>query len=319
MELMHNYQVSFDELLTEKFDCIIAASGYQKRSTYLAENVNFKNSEKLVISYDEPTNATMRLESEKIFINRGFNLIKASPHEGATIERLMHKICSGRTCKNINILIDYSCMTKIWNATIVKFLLKNDFNAERINIYFSYTPKKVNNLHQKSRLKSFEPLIFGSEKGINNKPLTLVAGMNNNHEILKELIGALKPADIFSFIPYFLHDNDYNQKILENNAPILKNIPAEKIFKYPAERPDQISSMLTSLCLDLRLDSNVVLIPHGPKTFSLASILLSVRYPDVLIYDLKSKDTKNEADPGLPAGKPVILKSVFCMEEEDDD
>jgi hypothetical protein len=135
---------------------------------------------------------------------------------------------------------------------------------------------------------------------------------------MKELIGKLKPSSTFALIPYFMHDGEYCQKIIDNNQSVLKNIPSEKVLKYPAERPDQISSMITSLCLDLRLESNVILVPLGPKPFSLASILLSVRYPDVMIYDLKPADNRIKEDPGLPAGEPVILKSVFCPEEDAD-
>jgi len=318
MELVHNYQVSLSELHTEKFDYFIAASGCQKRSTYLAENIDTGKSENLVITFDEKVNSKLRLENEKFFQSLGFIMIKTAPYEHSDIERMMQRICSGTVRRTLNILIDYSCMTKLWCATIIKYLLKNDFHAERINIYFSYTPKKVNVLHQKFRLKSYAPLIFNKEKNQKEKPIALLAGLNNNFEIMKELIDELKPSEIYAFIPYFIHDGEYYQKIIDNNASILKTIPSEKVMKYPAERPDQISSMITSLCLDLRLDSDVILVPQGPKPFGLASILLSVRYPDVMIYDLKSKNDKTLEDPGLPAGQPVILKSVFCLEEDED-
>ena len=62
-----------------------------------------------------------------------------------------------------------------------------------------------------------------------------------------------------------------------------------------------------------------MLVPHGPKTLSLASILLSVRYPDIKIYDLKPKDEKAELDIGLPSGEPVVLKSVFVVDDDEED
>lgn len=318
MELVHNYQVSLNELHTERFDYIIAASGYQKRSTYLAENLDVRGSDNLVIAFNEKSHSQSRIENERIFQKLGFDTIIASPDEHSDIERMMQRICNGKVSRTLNILVDYSCMTKVWYATIIKYLLKNDFHAERINIYFSYTPKEVNILAQKFRLKSYGPLIFNSEKSLKKKPIALIAGLNNNLEIMKELIDKLKPSTTIALIPYFMHDGEYYQKIIENNESILRNIPAEKVLKYPAERPDQISSMITSLCLDLRLESSVILVPQGPKPFGLASVLLSVRYPDVMIYDLKPADNKTKEDPGLPAGEPVILKSVFCLEEDED-
>ncbi|MFO7656713.1 MAG: hypothetical protein R6W78_06565 [Bacteroidales bacterium] len=319
MELMHHYQVSYRELLTEKFDFIIAASGYQKRCTFLAENLPYGDAEKLVIKYDEQGNTEWRYENEKVFDSLGYRYVKTEATDTVEIEKLMQRLCSGRICQNLNVLIDYSCMPRKWYAAIITYLLKNDFQAQRINIYFSYTPKKVVVLSQKSKLKAFEPVFGFQDKLSTDKPLTLVMGLNNNHAIIKELIGQLKPTDKAAFIPDFSYDLGYYDSIKANNATVLDGIPAEKIFKYPAQRPDQIGSMLTSLCLDLRLNSNVVLVPNGPKTLSLASILLSVKYPDIKIFELHAKDEKYDFDIGLPGGDPVISKSVFVVDDEDED
>ena len=72
MELVHNYQVGYNELLSEKFDCIIAASGFQKRCTFLAEHVSSGCSDKMVISFEEQTNDAFRLENESIFVKLGY-------------------------------------------------------------------------------------------------------------------------------------------------------------------------------------------------------------------------------------------------------
>ncbi|MBN2611950.1 MAG: hypothetical protein JXB00_10375 [Bacteroidales bacterium] len=319
MELMHHYQVSFKELLTEKFDFVIAASGYQKRCTFLAENMRYGDAEKLVITYDEQGKTEWRIENEKMFESFGFKSVKTLATDTDEIEKLMQRVCGGRICQNLNVLIDYSCMPRKWYAAIVNFLLKNDFQAQRINIYFSYTPKKVNILSQKSKLKAFEPIFGFQDKLSTDKPVTLVMGLNNNHTIIKELVEQLKPTDLAAFIPDFSYDSGYYDTIKSNNAGVLNSIATEKIFKYPAQRPDQIGSMLTSLCLDLRLNSNVVLVPNGPKTLSLASILLSVKYPDIKIFDLHAKDEKSDYDIGLPGGDPVVSKSVFAIDDEDDD
>ena len=119
--------------------------------------------------------------------------------------------------------------------------------------------------------------------------------------------------------PYFSHDKEYFNWLIQQNEPFLSKIPLERIIKYPAQNPDQISSMLTSLCLDLRLDSTVFIVPQGPKTFGLTSILLSVRYPDINLWKLKSKEKKIVSDEGLADGEPIIIKSVFCPEDDLDD
>ncbi len=319
MELKHNYQVGFNELLTEKFDYFIAVSGYQKRSLFLAENTRFREAEKFVLSYDESNYQKLRQENDAVFQRLGFIPIKTASDSTVEVEKLIQKIFGCKACLNLNVLIDYSCMPKTWYATIINYLIRNDFNAKRINIFFSYTAKKNNVVLQKSRLKTIEPIFVQNDSMIDKKPVALVAGLNNNHGIVKELIEKLKPTDTTAFVPDFSHDNQYYEKVVETNADILKNVNSEKVYKYPAHRPDQIGSMLTSLCLDLRLKSSVVLVPHGPKTLGLASILLSVRYPDIKIYDLLPKDDKHIPDIGLPSGDPVIVKSAFILDDEEED
>ncbi len=319
MELVHNYQVAPGELSTERIDCFITASGYQKRCTYLAESLPLQNAEKLVITFDENHKSALRSAHEMVFEKLGFNSVRALPHDAGKIEEFLRKICNTRSGGSLNILIDYSCMSKVWYAFIIDFLIRNEFNTERINMFLSYTPKKNNALPVKSKWKSLEPILPYFSRNKKGKPVSLVTGLNSNLEPTLSLIREIRPATIFAFVPAFAHDTEYYNKLLAFNKSFLDKVQPEKIIKYPAHRPDQISSMLTSVCLDQRLDNDVILVPQGPKTFALAAILLSIRYPDIMIMELKSTAGHHDDDEGIPAGEPVIMKSVFCSEEEADD
>ena len=319
MELVHNYQVKFEELNTERIDFFIAASGYQKRCTYLAENLCLTNTEKLLITFDEKHRPELRSENERVFKDLEFYSITSAPDDNTEIEKLLGKMCSVISRQELNILIDYSCMSKVWYATIIDFFIRNEPGARRINIYLSYTPKKNNAFPVKSKWKSLDPVLPQSKKEKKGVPVSLVTGINSNLEPSLDLIEEVKPANIFAFVPSFSHDTEYYNKLMDFNRPLLEKIRPEKILKYPAQRPDQICSMLTSVCLDLRIDHDVLLVPQGPKTFALSAILLSMRYPDIKILDLKSTAKPPNDDEGLPAGEPVIMKSIFCCEDDADD
>lgn len=317
MELVHNYQISLEELFNERIDYFITASGNQKRSTFLAENINLNNAKKLFLNTEKDSNHRITKENEKVFEKLGFSSFGTISDERKEVEQLLNSICREKPSSNMNILIDYSCMTKPCYASIVDFLVRNEPNHERINMFFSYTPKQINALPSKPKCKSVD-FLFNYNVKENDKQNALVVGLNSNAEPTKEIIKKFQSVKTIIFIPEINHDSAYHNALYDFNKEILRNTPQENFFKYPAECPDQIASMLTSICLDLRLKHNVILVPQGPKTFALASILLTTRYPDIKLMHVNAVE-KFPNDDGLPAGRPVIVKSVFYSDDEPDD
>jgi hypothetical protein len=315
MELVHNYQISLDELCNERIDYFIAATDHQKRSTFLAENMGHLHAKKILLPAGEMCEETKK--NKQIFDGMGFLSFQTLKDERKEVENLLNRILETNRAGTLNILIDYSCMTKTFYAAIIEYLLKNDPDNERINMFFSYTPKTINALPVKSKIRSVDPLFSLNQKNT-EKMKALVIGLNSNGELAKELIKSLQPSKTVLFVPKMPHDPNYHEAVIEYNQELIKKTPTENVYIYPAQYPDQINSMLVSACLDLRLHYNVILVPQGPKTFALASILLSTRYPDVKLMEINAIEKKPDHQ-GLPAGDPVIVKSVFCPEEDSDD
>lgn len=48
----------------------------------------------------------------------------------------------------INILIDYSSMTKVWYASIINYLISTTKICDFVKIHFSYTPALYTNLNK---------------------------------------------------------------------------------------------------------------------------------------------------------------------------
>ena len=150
-----------------------------------------------------------------------------------------------------------------------------------------------------------------------SKPIALVAGLDNSFKSTLELVSKLNPATILAFIPENSHDPEYTASVLENNKKLLEVLDKNNIIRYEALDPEGINSMLTSRCLDLRLKHEVVIVPQGPKSFSLVSSLLSIRYPDIKLWEIiKPPEDLTDPNNGAAEGEPVVLKVTFCPEEE---
>ena len=318
MELVHTYQISFNELKTEKIDCMIAASGFHARCTYIAENINLERTYKLMITFDETDNINLKKENELVFEELGFLSVSSSSKSGEKIEKLINNICNNSASENLNILIDYSCMPKLWIATILDFINNNESLKQKINIFFAYTPKKfIPNV--KKTVDFLGPISETTDLVQNDKDISLLTGLDNNSEFITTLIDTINPQKIYAFVPEPSFNKGYSESVMETNKSLLDKVDKDNIIKYPANNPEHINSLLTSLCLQLRLDSRIVIVPQGPKTFALTSLLLSIRYPDIKLWEIISKDIAFNREEGVASGKPIVLKTIFCSDDEDED
>jgi hypothetical protein len=249
----------------------------------------------------------------------GFQMVKGSPDQPEEVDDLIKMICNSSSGREVTLLVDYSCMPRVWFASILDSINKNDFHAKKITVFFSYTPKKFSLEAGKNALKYLGPMIFSKDHLRKSKPIALVAGLDNSFRSTMELIGKLNPATILAFIPENSNDPEYTTSVLENNKKLLEVLDKNNIIRYEALNPESINSMLTSKCLDLRLKHEVLIVPQGPKSFSLVSSLLSIRYPDIKLWDIITTGKPADPNNGAAEGEPVVLKVTFCPEEEEED
>jgi hypothetical protein len=319
MELAHICHVSYRMFRTEKIDFMIAASGYQTRSTHLAGLNPAPNARKYMLSFSEADHHELRQRHEVVLSEMGFQMFKASPDKPEEVEDLIKTICNTSSGREINLLVDYSCMPKLWFASILDSIIRNDFHAKKITVFFSYTPKKFSLEAGKNAVKYLGPMIFSKDHLKKSKPIALVAGLDNSFKSTMELVKKLNPATILAFIPENSHDPEYAASVMENNKKLLEVLDKNNIIHYEALDPESINSILTSRCLDLRLKHEVVIVPQGPKSFSLVSSLLSIRYPDIKLWEIITAGKPADPNNGAAEGEPVVLKVTFCPEEEEEE
>jgi hypothetical protein len=317
MELAQISQVGYRSLRSEKIDFLIAASGYQARSTHLAGMNLAPGARKYMLSFSEEDHHELRQRHDSAFLEMGFRIFKASPDKPEEVDDLIKEICNTSSGKEITLLVDYSCMPRLWFACILDSLTRNDFRARKIKVFFSYTPKKFSLKTGKNTLKYLGPMIFSKDDLKKSKPIALVAGLDNSFKSTLELIHKLNPSTILAFIPENSRDPEYTASVIESNKKLLEILNKNNIIRYEALDPESINSILTSRCLDLRLKHEVVIVPQGPKSFSLVASLLSIRYPDIKLWEIIKSGGPADPNNGAAEGEPVVLQVTFCAEEEE--
>lgn len=315
MELTHLNQIDFRELLLEKIDCVITASGNQPRCLFIPEKLHKLVSKKILLTC--PGNQKrIGDKHQHVFTDYGFTTIDLSTDEPKVLEYLLKAICD-HPAHHINIVVDYSCMPKKWYALIIDCITRSPYATERLNLYLAYTPKVFDRNPTRKNIDYIGPIVLHRDHLKDKKPVSMIASLDNNHNSLQEAISKIKPQKLLAFIPHCIHDPEYTRLVMENNKSLLGRLDSNCIINYDMDRPEEINTLLTSYCLDERIASEVMIMPQGPKTFSMMSMLLSVRYPDVKLWEVILKDQKHTADHGLPAANPVIVKVSFLNDELD--
>ena len=316
MELVQLQDINYPELRFEQFDCFIAACGYQPRCHFLAEKVSTSIVKKFLLTIDETDQKPSRCKHMEIFKRLGFKNYFTAINESKVIEDLITEICNIQSAQ-LNILVDYSCMPKKWYALIIDSISRNNFRSKNINLFLSYTPKLFERKPARNSIDYIGPMLFNKDNLRDKKPVSMIASLDNNNSYIMEAINKVKPQKLLAFIPKCAHDPEYTRLVIDNNKTLLDRLDNNSIITYDANHPEEINSILTSHCLDQRISSEVLIVPQGPKTFSMISLLLSVRYPDIKLWEIVIKNPKIDADHGLAAANPIIVKVTFLHDEAD--
>ena len=314
MEYQNSVQIGIKEIRDKHFDLIIAASGFEKRCNTLFLNYSFNANKKVAFAFSEKKNESNHKCNDEFFISKGFELLTISGEESKDIDVYLNLFLSSLEKDTIELLIDYSSMTRIWYAKIINFFASDNVALKNVSIYFSYTPTSFN-LPKKNcpvrfagSLMQFEPV------RANNKPLALIVGLGIDQDKASYLIKKINPVHLTLMYADPAFDKKYVETVLRTNRKLIDSIEIRNLLNYPLADNLLTSQILTDLCLILRMRYNVIIAPLGPKVFSLCSLLFSTNYPDVDVWRVSS-GAGNTIYDRIPSNVPVILKAKFVNDE----
>lgn len=314
MEFVNLEQTDFDSIKDSGFDVLIMVSGYEQRCTYLAEKLHAEPVKKLVFAFLEKNKEGHRSLNDLYFKEHFFEIYESSGSSGNIIQQNLDNILEGFTKEKIRILVDYSCMTKEWYATIINYFVNWDVPQKEVELFFSYTPSVFEKSKKTGMMQKFKKSrINNPDYDPNGKAVSLVIGLGYNQGPALELISRLRPLRTYVFYSDPCLDERFVEEVENRNKELLQDIAPEFIFKYPVGDIKQTNHIIKDLCMDLRLDSQVILAPLGPKPFALSSMLLSARYPDIWVWRVHSSPSDKYYEMKA-VGDPVICRAMFKKE-----
>ncbi|MBN1188057.1 MAG: hypothetical protein JXB49_37630 [Bacteroidales bacterium] len=311
MELAHNCQINFNALENEGIDVFIFTPELSIESN-IKSKFHHEAEKKIAFcktqSIDSISVSTLEAlkEYECVNLNESFN---------EQIEDVLTKTLHSLSKNEINILIDYTCMPSIWYSSIISYFVENDPELYKVQLFFSYSQSLGTSEAKKNKRRYDSLRVPPSPIEHRNRPTALVLGLGQEKLQKQDLNYDVEASETFAFFPDPSGDMAYSNTLIRNNTKILKQIKNEKLYKYPVSNTEMTYSLLSSVCLDLRLDHKVVIAPMGPKPFSLNCHLLAAQYPDIQV--LSDLNAENGTPDGREfQGECIINKVVFCNPED---
>lgn len=298
-------EIEPEQLAEIVFDLAITSSGYESRAVFLDANFKLLSKRKLVVAFDNYQNEQVRLQNDKYFDKVGYQKILTSGNnDGDILEWIRDLDFKG----DINILIDYSCMTRVWYSGIIKYfalLEKHELNTA--NLYFSYS-QSVYSPPPKHSIPNKYVQPINNYYGISSpqKPTALIIGLGN------ENIRAFGLKELFDAEPFLFYTdpsngNQYTADVEYSHRELLSLTPDDKVFKYPLHNINYLHFVLNLLCKNLIQSHKVVIAPCGPKPFVLAALLNSFLMPDTSVWRISPGEEGVPFDHA-PCGKVYIAK-----------
>jgi hypothetical protein len=301
-------------IFKEQFDVVIAASGYEVRAPFLAQRLGRNVAgTRLVFGFPDRKN-TIRRANDRDFAKLGYHPIEAPGNSADLLKHCIKDTLSQIDRSSVNLLIDYSCMTKTWYAGILRTLATGDFKQDKIRVAFSYSCSRFSMPSAPTPNRYMEPVPGYFHLDLPDKKSALVLGLGYEAERAAGLVEYVEPAETYAFYTDPAIDHLFPDTVKKNNSELLKRLGPDRIFTYSMTDIATPSTLLSSLCFGLAKSHRIILAPLGPKPFALLCFLLALRNPRFDVWRVSSGE--GGGTPERPPADQTIIADVLFQKEQ---
>jgi len=319
MKAQYIKQISKEELVNTKFDLVITSSGYEERSSYIANLISQNARTRIVFAFTDYDNNKIRMRNDVVFESLNYTFFKADGSNSTIIKEIIEHYLSDSSIEKI--LIDYSSMTRIWYSSIINFFRNLEIDNRVLHVYYAYSCAKFDNRDEKNveekdrenvnekdefRLSHFDPIedyFYLTPSDVPTALITCLGAEPNNTYGLKEYF------DAELLYLFYSEKNEFAEFIKEKNKALLDET-LEK-YKIPYYIDDIIftKTILFDLCKTLMKDHRVIIAPCGPKVFTLISLLVASELEEIDVWRISRKPFKPE-NQTVNASQKVITCNI---------
>lgn len=308
MELSGIQHIDPEKLIDFEVDIFITALGYETRCTTIARLIEGKDCTKIALSHPNHFKEYSFEENLAYFQEWNYRILSVET-EGPDMGVILEKMKGD----NINIIIDCTSMSQRWYYEFFRWFSDDQAEYNLANLRFVYSVASYVDSGPAQKVKRIREFLKTEDRTRNKKKQALILGLGHEENVCETIYKLVKPDLLYLFYTDPAVDKQLVEKVFVNNHALINATPIRNLIAYPIRNGQLIYQSLSDTILPLRNEYSIMLVPQGPKIFSVVSMLVHLGYPDTLISYPVFK--KRPAVDRKPHGEPVVLDVHFECEE----
>jgi hypothetical protein len=308
MELSAIAHIEPDKLIDFEADLFITTLGFESRCTSIARRLEGKSCRKLALSQPDHHRVFSFEKNQNYFQNHGFEILPVST-DVPDIASILKEVQG----EQLNIIFDCTSMSQRWYYEFFRWFSDNQDDYSNVNLRFTYTMAGYVEPGHARKIRRIQDFLRVEDASRKKKKKALILGLGHERNVSEDIFRMVKPDLLYLLYADPPADKQFVEKVFVNNHALIETTSIRNLIAYPISNGQMIYQSLIDIILPIRDDYCIVLIPEGPKIFSVASMLIHLGYPDTIIsYPVFRK---SQVLDRKPTGDPVILDVHFEGEE----
>jgi len=308
MELSSIQHIDPGKIADIKADIFLTTLGFESRCTYVARKLEGLSCRKVAFARTDHIKEHAFQENQSYYTDQGYEIVSLGSEKPD-----MDAVFRGYAGDKILVILDSTSMSARWYFEFFRWFSEAQNRFTEALIRIAYTMPAFTEHEEARKVKSVKAFMPSKHADKDKKKTVLLLGLGHEKNIGEVICKKIHPDRLFLLYADPPAHKSFVEKVFVNNHKLINSTPIRNLIAYPIRNGQEIYQKLIDLILPLRKEFRVILVPKGPKLFSVVAQLIHLSYPDVQIYypDFKKPPTVDQH----PSGEPVILDVLLEGEE----
>lgn len=271
----------------------LAASGYESRATAIPTVLRSLGARSAkVFGFDESKDLLARTENDRYFRTEWSQEAElATSNDSKPILEYLNRLQATRSDPScVRVIVDYSCMSRVWYCAVVNWA-RYQARFSRVVVDFLYMPGEHEDHDPPMAIEEILALPGCEGRSAPRARSVAIFGLGFDAFATLCVFDRLEPDVSYGYLasPGILK---YDRRIREANSDLIDK-ELSLLLTMPLRSVETTFAQLGEVVAPHLGDDAVTLVPMGPKTHVLASILLSVRFPAVACLRVSGTNPKD--------------------------
>ena len=280
------------------YDAVLATVGFETRARFVFESLPVESRESYASGFNSRQSHDFA-KNRRFFCSKGFEYTELSDSDYVMWVSDALAALDAEGAGPIRLCFDISSTSRLRMAAFIAAAMKLA-NDVQVSMDFVYSLAKFSRPQTETApITHAGPVqaAFAGWPADPDDPVAAIFGLGYEYERAVGVLEYLDPAEVWAFEPTE-HDPRYAREIEKANETFYDGLPSSHLIQYPVTLPFELFVILESFVYGiLRLDKRPILIPFGPKIFSLASLIVScVHWPRVPVWRVSAGELGQAAN-----------------------